>query len=171
MRYRYISSFLPKTPKTIKLPSPLLPRISRYFYNRLFSGQLPVSGHLNSHRCEERLVLVLRLDRDLQSLPARHLVQSTLVVAERENISDHARGLDLARIEEINGSGETVSLGEGTDDSLLIDEDVGGGPSGETGFVLVDTVDKKCTTSGNVIDSVIDKGFDSSSFSDNVETV
>lgn len=114
---------------------------------------------------------MLRLNRDLQSLPARHLVQSTLVVAEREDISDHASGLDLARIEEINGSGETVSLGEGTDDSLLVDEDVSGGPSGETGLVLVDTVDKECTTSGNVIDSVIDKRLDSSSFGDNVETV
>lgn len=66
------------------------------------------------------------LDRNLQSLPARHLVQSTLVVAEREDISDHAGGLDLARVEKVNSSGETVSLGEGTDNSLLIDENVGG---------------------------------------------
>lgn len=114
---------------------------------------------------------MLRLDRDLQGLPTRHLVQSTLVVAERENISDHASGLNLARIEEINGSGETISLGEGTDDSLLVDEDVGGRPSRESGFVLVDTVNKKCATSGNVIDSVIDKGLDSSSFGNDVETV
>lgn len=111
------------------------------------------------------------LDRNLQSLPARHLVQSTLVIAEREDISDHAGCLDLARIEEVNSSGETVSLGEGTDDSFFIDENVCGRPSGKTSLVFVDTVDKKSTTSGDVVDSVVDKGLDTGSFGDNVETV
>lgn len=40
----------------------------------------------------------------------------------------------------------------------------------DTGFILVDTVDKECSSPSNVIDGVLDDGFDPSRLNDNIES-
>jgi hypothetical protein len=82
----------------------------------------------------------------------------------------HSLGPDLARVEEIDSSGETVSLGEGSNDSDLVQEDLGRGP-GNSGVIGVDSVDEEGSTSGNVVDGVVDDRLDTSALGDNVETV
>lgn len=82
----------------------------------------------------------------------------------------HSLGPDLARVEEVDSSGETVSLGEGSNDSDLVQEDLGRGP-GDSGIVGVDSVDEEGSTSGNVVDGIVDDRLDTSAFGDNIETV
>jgi len=82
----------------------------------------------------------------------------------------HSLGPDFTAVEEIDSSGETVSLGEGSNDSDLVEEDIGRGPR-DSGIVGVDSVDEEGSTSGNVVDGVVDDGLDTSALGNNVETV
>lgn len=82
----------------------------------------------------------------------------------------HSLGPDFTTVEEVDSSGETVSLGEGTNDSDLVEEDLGRGP-GDSGIVGVDSVDEKSSTSGDVVDGVVDDGLDTSALGNDVETV
>jgi hypothetical protein len=91
------------------------------------------------------------------------------LVETREDLH-HSFGPDFTRVEEVDSSGETVGLGEGTDDSDLVQEDLGGGP-GDSGVIGVDSVDEESSTSGNVVDGVVDDRLDTSALGDNVETV
>jgi len=82
----------------------------------------------------------------------------------------HSLGPDFTAVEEIDSSGETVGLGEGSNDSDLVEEDIGRGPR-DSGIVGVDSVDEEGSTSGNVVDGVVDDGLDTSALGNNVETV
>jgi hypothetical protein len=82
----------------------------------------------------------------------------------------HSLGPDFTAVEEIDSPGETVGLGEGTDDSDLVKEDLGRGPR-DSGIVGVDSVDEEGSTSGNVVDGVVDDRLDTSALGNNVETV
>lgn len=89
------------------------------------------------------MLSILRPDGDLEGTSAGHLVQRSLVVGELEHVgtevhqrwSDkvsgegglhHAVSPDLSAVEQVDSSRETIGLREGTDDSDLIDEDLGG---------------------------------------------
>jgi hypothetical protein len=82
----------------------------------------------------------------------------------------HSLGPDFTAVEEIDSSGETVSLGERTNDSDLVEEDLGRGPR-DSGIVGVNSVNEEGSTSGNVVDGVVDNGLDTSALGNNVETV
>jgi hypothetical protein len=82
----------------------------------------------------------------------------------------HALGPDFTAVEEIDSSGETVGLGEGTNDSDLVKEDVGRGPR-DSGIVGVNSVNEEGSTSGNIVDGVVDDGLDTSALGDDIETV
>ena len=53
---------------------------------------------------------------DLECTPAIHLVQGVLIMIELEDIRYHALQVDFTTIEISDGTRETVSLREGTDD-------------------------------------------------------
>jgi hypothetical protein len=82
----------------------------------------------------------------------------------------HSLGPDLAAVEEVDSSGETVGLGEGTNDSDLVEEDLSRGP-GDSGIVGVDSVDEEGSTSRDVVDGVVDDRLDTGALGNNVETV
>jgi len=82
----------------------------------------------------------------------------------------HSLGPDLTAVEEIDSSGETVCLGEGTDDSDLVEEDLGRRPR-DSGIIGVDSVYQEGSTSGNVVDGVVDNSLNTSALGDNVEAV
>jgi hypothetical protein len=82
----------------------------------------------------------------------------------------HSLGPDFTAVEEIDSSGETVGLGEGSNDSDLVKEDLGRRPR-DSGIVGVDSVNEERSTSGNVVDGVVDNGLDTSALGNDVETV
>ena len=82
----------------------------------------------------------------------------------------HSLGPDLSAVEEIDSSGETVGLGEGTDNSDLVQEDLGRGP-GDSGVIGVNSVNEESSTSRDVVDGVVDDRLDTSALGDDIETV
>lgn len=60
----------------------------------------------------------LRLDRNLQTLARRHLVQRLLEVGKLEHVGDHTLGLDLATIKVLHRARETVRLRKRADDLM-----------------------------------------------------
>lgn len=109
-----------------------------------------------------------RLDSDLQGASAAHLVQCLLVVIEFEDVGHHSLGPDLSALKVFDGSWEAVGLRERSNDPNFVTENLGRWPR-DTGLVLVDAVDKKRSPSSNVVDRILDNGFDSSRFDDDVE--
>ena len=94
---------------------------------------------------------------------------SIISLHKRWNVH-HSFGPNFTAVEEIDSSGETVCLGERTNDSDLVEEDLGRGP-GDSGIIGVNSVDEEGSTSGNVVDGVVDDGLDTGALGDNVETV
>lgn len=84
-------------------------------------------------------LLATTADGDLECLPRVHLVQSLLVVLEVEDVGNHAICSDPARVEVGDGTGETVSLRERSNDADLITEDLGRRPR-DASLVLVNTI-------------------------------
>ena len=82
----------------------------------------------------------------------------------------HSLGPDFTAVEEIDSSGETVGLGEGSNDSDLVEEDLGRGP-GDSGIIGVDSVNEESSTSRDVVDGVVDDRLDTSALGNNIETV
>jgi hypothetical protein len=60
--------------------------------------------------------LYLGFDGNLERSPAVHLIQSSLIIVELENVSYHALDVDLSTIEVSNGTWETERLRERPND-------------------------------------------------------
>lgn len=109
-------------------------------------------------------------DGDLQSLPGRHAVERLLEVLQVKDVGDHALDVQLAAVQVLDGTAETVELGERSDDVDLVREDLGGGPV-DTGLVGVDSVDHEGTSSSDKVDGSVDERLDTGALDDTVEAV
>jgi hypothetical protein len=115
--------------------------------------------------------LLIHVTRNsLQSLTRVHAVQSLLEVLQVKDVGDHSLDIQLSAVEVLNGSTETVELGEGSDNIDLIVEDPGGGPV-NPGLVGVNTVDHEGTSSSDVVDRSVDEGLDTGTLDNTVESV
>lgn len=76
---------------------------------------------------------LLRSNGNLEGTSRSHLVKSALVICQWEDVGTfistlrvvtgidlhHTGRLDLSRVEKVNGSWETISLGEGSNDAIV----------------------------------------------------
>lgn len=59
-------------------------------------------------------ILVEDLHRNLQRCATAHRIKSLLVIIQSERVGDHARDINLAAIEKLDGAREAVHMREGS---------------------------------------------------------